>query len=190
MYALNKYGIIVEDRNELKKFVGPPLGDSFQKFYGFSNEETITAIKYYREYYTEKGIFENLLYDGIETLLKKIKDCGGSIILATSKPKVFAEKILEYFGIDKYFSCIIGSNLDGTMVKKDDILKFAIDSCGIKDLSKAIMIGDRKYDILGAKKLCMKSIGVLYGYGSRAELEEAGADFIASDTDELWEVLG
>jgi len=189
VHALNKFGIEVKDRNELNKFVGPPLGDSFQMYYGFSPEKSKTAIEYYREYYTVKGMFENRLYEGIEALLKNIKDNGGVNILATSKPGVFAKKILEYFHIDKYFSYIIGSNLDGTMVKKYDIIKSAIESCRITDLSDAVMIGDRHYDIDGARKFGIKSIGVLYGYGSRKELEEAGADFLAGTVDEIWEIL-
>jgi phosphoglycolate phosphatase len=189
MYALKKYGIEVKDKNELNKFIGPPLGDSFQKYYGFSSEEAKTAIEYYREYYTEKGIFENTLYDGIEALLKRIKDSGGIIILATSKPKIFAKRILKHFGMDRYFSYVIGSNLDGTMVKKYDIIKSAIESCQITDLSKAVMVGDRHYDIDGAKKSGIRSIGVLYGYGSRKELKEAGADFIAGSVEEIWDIL-
>lgn len=189
MHALKKYGIEVKDRNELNKFVGPPLGDSFQMYYGFSYEESKKAIEYYREYYTNKGIYENRLYDGIEVLLKKIKDNGGSSMLATSKPKVFAKRILEHFSLDKYYSCVIGSNLDGTLVEKYDIIKSAIDSYRITDLSKVVMVGDRHYDIDGAKKFGIKSIGVLYGYGNRKELEEAGADFIAETVEDIWEIL-
>lgn len=189
MYALKKYGINVKDRNELNKFVGPPLSDSFQKYYGFSCEESKTAIEYYREYYSKKGIIENLLYDGITTLLKNLKDCGVNLILATSKPGVFAKQILEHFNIDKYFTNITGSNLDGTMIKKDEIIKHIIGSCNIADLSEAIMIGDREYDIKGAKKEGIKSIGVLYGYGVRAELENAGADFIVENPAEIWSII-
>lgn len=189
MHALNKFGIKVKVKSELNKFVGPPLGDSFQMYYGFSLEESKTAIIYYREYYTERGMFENVLYEGIEALLRKIKDNGGINILATSKPRVFAEKILEHFRLDKYFTSVIGSNLDGTMVKKYDIIKSAIESFNITDLRKAVMVGDRHYDIEGAKKFGIKSIGVLYGYGDRKELEEAGADFIAGTVDEIWEIL-
>jgi phosphoglycolate phosphatase len=189
MYALKKYGIDVKDRSELYKFVGPPLHGSFQNYYGFTKEEADKAVEYYREYYRDKGIFENLLYDGMEVFLKKLHDSGRTLILATSKPTVFAKQILESFDIAKYFTYIVGSNLDGTMVKKDEIIKCAIKSCGIIDLSKVVMVGDREHDIIGAKKAGVGSIGVLYGYGNRNELENAGADFIADTVDDIWNIL-
>lgn len=189
MYALKKFGINVKNRSELYKFVGPPLHGSFENYYGFSKEEAYKAVEYYREYYRDKGIFENLLYDGIKSLLKGLYNSGRMLILATSKPTVFAKQILEHFDIAKYFTYIAGSNLDGTMVKKDEIIKYAIEVCSITDLSKTIMAGDRKHDIIGAKKTGIKSIGVLYGYGDRNELEQAGADFIAGTVDEVWSIL-
>lgn len=189
MYALKKHGVDVKDRSELYKFVGPPLHGSFQNYYGFTKEEADKAVEYYREYYRDKGIFENLLYDGIDDLLRKLQDSGRTLILATSKPTVFAKQILESFDIAKYFTYIVGSNLDGTMVKKDEIIKCAIESCGIIDLSKVVMVGDREHDIIGAKKTGVGSIGVLYGYGNRNELENAGADFIADTVDDIWNIL-
>lgn len=189
MYALKKYGIDVNDRSELYKFVGPPLYGSFENYYGFSKVEAVTAVEYYREYYKDKGIFENLLYNGIEVLLKKLQDSGRTIILATSKPAVFAKQILEHFDIAKYFTYIAGSNLDGTNIKKDEVIQCAMESCGITDLSKIIMIGDREHDVIGAKKTGVGSIGVLYGYGNRNELEQAGADFIADTVDDVWSIL-
>ena len=189
IYALKKYGIEVKDPSELNKFVGPPLCDSFQKHCRFSYKEAETAVEYYREYYREKGIFENLLYDGIEALLKKLKDSRRTLILATSKPTDFAKQVLEYFDIAKYFTYVAGSSLDGTMVKKDEVIKYAIENCSITDLSRAIMIGDREHDIIGARKVGIKSIGVLYGYGNRNELETAGADFIVDTVADLGKVL-
>lgn len=189
MYALKKYGIEVSDRSELYKFIGPPLGDSFEKYYGFSKEEAKTAVEYYREYYRDKGIFENLVYDGLEDLLKTLKDNNKILIVATSKPEVFAKQILEHFNIGKYFTYIAGSNLDGTRVKKDEVIKYAIESCNIIDLSKAIMIGDREHDIIGAKVVGINSIGVLFGYGDRSELENAGANFIVDTVADIGKVL-
>jgi len=189
MYALQKYGIEVSDRSQLYKFVGPPLLDSFEKFYGFSKEEAKTAVEYFREYYRDKGIFENLVYDGYEDLLKRLKDNSKILIVATSKSEVFAKQILEHFDIAKYFTYIAGSNLDGTRVKKGEVIRYALESCNIIDLSKAIMIGDREHDIIGAKEVGINSIGVLFGYGDRNELEKAGADFIVDTVEDIGKVL-
>ncbi|MEQ8156707.1 MAG: HAD family hydrolase [Clostridiaceae bacterium] len=189
MYALNKYGIEVSDRSELYRFVGPPLSDSFENFYGFSREDAKEAVEYYREYYREKGIFENLVYDGCENLLKTLKDNDMTLAVATSKPEVFARQILEHFDMAKYFTYIAGSNLDGTRVKKGEVIRYALESCNIRDLSKTIMIGDREHDIIGAKEAGIDSIGVLFGYGDKDELVTAGADFIADRVSDIGQVL-
>lgn len=179
MYALERFNIKVEDRTTLYKFIGPPLRESFEKYYGFSDEEISRAVSYYREYYTVKGIYENALYDGIPEVLERIKNSGRKIILATSKPEKFAEEILRYFQIERYFDFVAGSAMDETRVKKAEVITYALGSCGIKDLASAVMVGDREHDILGAKKVGMDSVGVLYGYGGREELESAGATHIA-----------
>lgn len=189
LYALKKYDIEVSNRSELYKFVGPPLADSFENYYGLSKEEAKKAVEYYREYYREKGIFENLVYDGLEYLLKTLKDNNKTLIVATSKPQVFAKQILEHFNIAKYFTYIAGSNLDGTRIKKGEVIKYALESCNIIDLSKAIMVGDREHDIIGAKQVGINSIGVLYGYGDRNELEKAGANFIVDTVIDIEKVL-
>lgn len=189
VYALKKYGIEVEDKSQLNKFVGPPLGDSFEKYYGFSKEKAIEAVDYYREYYREKGLFENLVYDGFEDLVKTLKDNNKELVVATSKPEIFAKQILEHFNLSKYFTYIAGSTLDGTRAKKGDVIKYALESCEIKDLSQVIMVGDREHDVIGAKQAGIKSIGVLYGYGNREELEEAGADFIAENVMDILGIL-
>jgi phosphoglycolate phosphatase len=189
IYALKKYNIEISGREELYKFIGPPLLESFEKYYGFSKEEAKKALEYYREYYKDKGIFENLVYDGCEDLLKELKDKGLLLIVATSKPEVFAKKILEYFDIAKYFTFIAGSNLDGSRVKKGEVIEYALKCCNIVDLSKALMIGDREHDIIGAKSIGIASIGVLFGYGDRNELENAGADFIAETVADIKKFL-
>lgn len=178
MYSLRKFGIEVKDRSALYKFIGPPLQDSFEKYCGLSKQDAKRAVEYYREFYRDKGIFENIVYDGIEDLLKLLKAKSRSVLLASSKPEVFAKQILEYFGIAGYFTFIAGSELDGTRVNKDEVIQYALTSCNINDLSKVIMIGDREHDIIGAKKQGIKSLGVLYGFGDRKELEDAGADYI------------
>lgn len=189
IYALKKYNIEISNRGELYKFIGPPLLESFEKYYGFSKEEAKKAVEYYREYYKNKGIFENLLYDGCDDLLKELKDEGLLLIVATSKPEVFAKKILEYFDIEKYFTFIAGSNLDGSRAKKGEVIEYALECCNIVDLLKAIMIGDREHDIIGAKSAGIASIGVLFGYGDRSEHENAGADFIAETVADIKKIL-
>lgn len=189
MYALKRFGIEVSDRKKLYKFVGPPLVDSLENYLGFSPEQARTGVKYYREYYSERGKFENALYDGIEDLLKVLKAGGKTLLVATSKPEVYAKEILEHFKIEKYFYYIAGSDLAGTRIGKCDVIKYALESCGIKDLSRVLMIGDRKYDILGAKAAGVDSMGVLYGYGDRNELEAAGADYIAETVPKIGGIL-
>lgn len=186
MYALKRYGIEVPERSELYKFIGPPLAGSFSEYYGFSEEEGHRAVEVYREYYKDKGIFENKVYDGFEDMLKALKENGASIFLATSKPRVYAKQILEHFEIDKYFDGVVGSELNGERVEKDEVIAYALEKHSIED---AVMVGDRSFDILGAKRNGLKSVGVLYGYGTKEELEAAGADFIVSSVEELKEIL-
>ena len=200
-YALKSYGIGVEDLDSLCKFIGPPLKDSFVKFYGFSEEQGYEAVEKYREYFKPYGVYENKLYDGVDNLLAELKSCGKKIVLATSKPTVFAKVILEHFDLMKYFDVVCGSELDGSRVKKGDVVAYALEqaaemervsvaeSTKVFDKSLAVMIGDREYDILGAKENGLDSIGVLYGYGDRAEHEAAGADYIVETVEELMSAL-
>lgn len=185
MHALKKYGITVDDRSELYKFIGPPLHESFEKFYGFSREEALQAVEYYREYYRDKGIYENIVYDGVEMLLKNLYNSGKKIILATSKPEIFAKEILCYFNLEKYFYYAAGANLDGSRTDKAEVIEYALKEGGVTDKSAAVMIGDREHDIIGANKNGLDSIGVLFGFGNREELENAGATYIAETVEEL-----
>lgn len=183
-YALKKFGIEVEDRQELYKFIGPPLYESFMKYYGFSQEKAETAVSFFREYFRDTGIFENEVYGGITDLLDEIKNSGRRIILATSKPEEFAKRVLSHFGLDKYFDFVAGATMDSSRVEKSDVIAYAIKESGCTG-ENAVMIGDRLHDILGAKENGLDSIGVLFGYGSREELEEAGADYIAETVEEI-----
>ena len=185
MYALEKFGIKVEDRTSLYKFIGPPLKDSFEKYYHMSDEETNRAVAYYREYFSVKGIYENVLYDGITKVLKQIKDSGRQMILATSKPEVFSVEILKYFKIDRYFDFVAGATMDETRTNKAEVIAYALKLGKITDLKSVVMIGDREYDINGAKAAGLNSIGVLYGYGSREELRDAGATYIAERVEDI-----
>lgn len=192
-YALNHYGIKVENLDTLEKFIGPPLSDSFQEFYGFDREKSLEAVEKYREYFKDRGIFENELYSGMEQLLKNVTEHGGKLVLATSKPKIFAKRILEYFHIAEYFTFAAGSTLDTTRNKKADVIRYALDSLGIEP-EDAVMVGDRKHDVIGAKENGMECIGVLFGYGDREELEAVGADRIVETVEdlekEMMELLG
>ena len=177
-YALKKFGIEAEDRKELYKFIGPPLYESFMKHYGFDKEKAETAVSYFREYFRDTGIFENEVYNGITDLLDEIKKSGRRIILATSKPEEFAKRVLSHFDLDKYFDFIAGATMDSSRVEKADVIAYALKEIGCTG-ENAVMIGDRLHDILGAKENGLDSIGVLFGYGSREELEDADADYIA-----------
>lgn len=188
-YALKSYGIQVDDLDSLQKFIGPPLQESFVKYYGFSEEQGAEAVEKYREYFKPYGIYENKVYDGVENMLAELVKCGKKVILATSKPTVFANVILEYFHLDKYFTCAVGSELDGSRVKKGEVITEALRQAGVTDKSLAVMIGDREHDILGAKENGIDSIGVLYGYGDRAEHEAAGAGMIVESVKDLLEYL-
>lgn len=189
MYALKKYGIDVEDRRTLYKFIGPPLHESFENFYDFSEEEAQRAVSYYREYYSEKGIFENVLYDGMKEVLEQLAKSGKQLMVATSKPEYFANQILEHFGIAEYFSFVAGANMDGSRTKKEDVIAYALQQCKQVDVSEILMIGDRKFDILGAKKFGIDSAGVLFGYGEKQELEDAGATYLIERPKDIAELL-
>jgi phosphoglycolate phosphatase len=188
-YALKSFDIKVEKLKDLNKFIGPPLKDSFKKYYNFDDEKAELGLKKYREYYAEKGIFENSLYDGVVELLETLKKNNKTIILATSKPEVYAKQILEYFKVDKYFSFVAGSDFEETRVKKGEVIKYALEEAKISDLSKVVMIGDREHDIIGAKENNIKSIGVLYGYGDVVELTQARAEYIAKTPKEILNIV-
>ncbi len=188
-YSLTHYGITVENKKELECFIGPPLYASYEKYYGFSHDKAIEAVEKYREYFSNKGIFENRLYDGTKEFLGKLKKEGKKIILATSKPEVYAVRILEHFDILKYFDETVGSLLSGERVNKSDVIKEALKRIGNPPLENCIMIGDRSHDIIGAKENGMDCIGVLYGYGSVKELQEAGADFIVKNYSEAQNII-
>lgn len=185
-YALDKFGIEIQDRSELYKFIGPPLQDSFTEFYGFSETDARKAVDYYREYYNDKGIYENRLYDGMADLLSSLCHAGKKLLVATSKPEPFSIRIMEHFGIRQYFTYIAGSHMDGTRSIKKEVIAYALEAGNVTDRSAAVMVGDRKFDILGAKSMGLASIGVLFGYGSLEELEAAGADHIAAQVGDIY----
>lgn len=188
-YTLEHYGISVEDKSSLNVFVGPPLVESFMKYYGFDREKAKASVGIYREYFEEKGMFENAVYPGISNLLEGLKKDGYKLYVATSKPEQYSIKILEHFELAPYFEMIGGADMNETRVHKGDVIRYVCESCGLTDMSEIVMVGDRENDMNGAKQNQMESVGVLYGYGSREELENAGACHIAATVEELGEVL-
>jgi len=186
--ALEKFNISETDDAKLRLFIGPPLNWSFMEYYDFDSEKAKEAVRYYREYYSEKGIFENNLYNDIDTLLAKLAQNKKNCMVATSKPTEFAVRILEYFKIEKYFSYVQGSRLDGAFSEKDEIIKTVIEKNNL-DKSKTIMIGDRKHDIAGANNNGIDSIAVLYGYGSKEELEESKPTYICDNVMDIPDII-
>jgi phosphoglycolate phosphatase len=187
-YALKAFDIDEPDMNNLCKFIGPPLKESFEKFYDFDEKSALRAVEKYREHYSDIGIFEAELYPGIDKLLLQLHTNKKRLVVATSKPTVFARRILEHIKIIHYFEYISGSELDNTRTKKSEVIEHGLRQLQINK-SKALMIGDREYDIIGAKEVGLTSIGVLYGYGSYTELKNAGANFIVEDIERLGKVL-
>lgn len=188
-YALKALGIEVEDLDTLTKHIGPPLKEGFLEYYGFSEEEADRAVEKYREYYMIHGIFDNELYEGMDRLLSGWKTAGKSIIVATSKPEPLARRILEYFGLEGYFTDICGATFDEQRSRKGEVIRYALEKNGISDLQRVVMVGDRKYDTEGAKEVGITAIGVLYGFGSREEHMEAGTDLLAETVEELYRLV-
>lgn len=188
-YALNKFGITVSDRSVLFPFIGPPLIESFMRFYSFSREDAERAVAYYREYFSEIGIFENTPYEGIHSTLEQLRSSGKRLFVATSKPEVYARRITDHFSLTPYFEYIAGASFDETRSEKWDVIRYALDTCELRDKSRTVMIGDRKHDMLGAQKTGLDAIGVLWGYGDREELVSAGATHIVETQDALTALL-
>ena len=188
-YALNKFGIEVEDKKTLYKFIGPPLVDAFSEYYGFSKEDSEKATAYYRETFRVKGLFENRVYDGIVAMLETLKNNGKKLIIATSKPEEFTMRILEHFDLLKYFDFVAAATFDASRNTKDKVITYALEQLKIDDLNNVVMIGDRHHDIDGANVNGIDSIGVLWGFGSRDELKTAGATYIAENMSNLFDIV-
>lgn len=209
-YALSKFGIDEPDLDKLEPFIGPPLPDSLRDFYGFDERKAAEAVTYYRERFSTIGIFENEIYPGMEELLAHMKKAGKKLAIASSKPTVFVERILKYFNIEQYFDVIVGSELDGTRSKKEEVVEEALKQLHNKYVPNTmqtaykknkpypkeetsydtfVMIGDRKFDINAAKAFGIASVGVAFGYAAPGELEQAGADYIVDTVQQLEELL-
>ena len=198
-YGMEAAGHHEPDRRKLTPFIGPPLMDMFMGEYGFTKERAELAVEKYRERFGEKGMFENEIYEGIEDMLKALRNSGRRLGVATSKPEVFAVPILEHFHIDSYFEQIVGSELSGERVRKGDVIREALRRFDVEEAQEkpvvggreelVWMVGDRKYDVIGAREAGIPCVGVLYGYGGHEELSAAGADRLVSTVAELRELL-
>ncbi|MFT3852552.1 MAG: HAD family hydrolase [Ilumatobacteraceae bacterium] len=184
-YGFARIGITVDDLDALVAYIGPPLQDSFVTLAGLSAADAAEALIGYREYFADRGMFENVPYDGIAELLDGLRADGWRLAVVTSKPTVFAEAILVHFGLRDAFEVVAGAELDGSRRHKHDVIAHALAGLGCRP-DECVMIGDREHDVLGARRAGVpSSIGVLWGYGSRDELEAAGAGEIVENIDEL-----
>ncbi|MBQ3664585.1 MAG: HAD hydrolase-like protein [Lachnospiraceae bacterium] len=194
-YALKQFGIEVTDLDSLCPFIGPPLYQSFENFFGFSHDQALKAVEQYRVYYRDTGIFECTVYEGIPGLLKELHENGVIVMLATSKPEEYAIRLLKHFKIDEYFDLVAGSTMSGSRIEKEDIIKYAMeqatgaDEINAFDVTQAYMVGDRKFDYIGAVKFGMPCILIGYGYGELEELKACAPYAIKMTVKELSEFL-
>jgi len=188
-HALQKAGVMVNDLDELEPFIGPPLQVSFQEIYGFNDTQITQAIRDYRERFTERGMFENKLYEDIPVLLAHLKQQGYILTIATSKPTVFAEQIIKYFQLESYFDLVVGSHLDGSRSAKGEIIAEVLQQLDSYPKEQFIMIGDRKYDLIGARENQIDAIGVTYGFGSLEELKNEEPTYIVDHVNDLLKYL-
>ncbi len=186
-YALESFGIHEPDADKLTWVIGPPLAESFMEGYGFTLEQAGQGTAKYRERFTLVGWKENKAYPGIARTLRTLKEAGFVLATATSKPEDMAKRILDHFGLAEYFAFIGGASLDLSRSKKRDVIQYTLDNLGVKDFGKVLMVGDRRYDVEGAKEFKIPCLGVLYGYGSREELLQAGAVALVEDAESLCE---
>ncbi|MBQ6819291.1 MAG: HAD family hydrolase [Clostridia bacterium] len=187
-YTLQHYGLPMEDDESLNRYVGPPLVNSFQEYMGFTEQQAMEAIVVYRSYFTTKGMFENRVYDGVEDMLTALKKAGKRMFIATGKPTVYSQQILEHFGLASYFECVCGISLKESTMEKDELITQVLEFAHLTP-EECVMIGDRKFDMMGANKVGVTPIGVTYGYGSREELKTAGAHTIVDSVKQLQELL-
>ena len=185
MYALKKFDIDVKDRSELYPFIGPPLDYSFKTYFGFTEEQAVLAIKYYREFFSTKGLYENEVYEGIPGMLEELKKRGVTVALATSKPYEFSVEILRHFCLSGYFDHVGAATMDGRISKKEDVISNLLGQLNYEDKASVLMVGDRYHDIEGAKANGLHSAGVLWGYGTEEELQKAGAEYLFAKPDDI-----
>ena len=187
-YALTKMGAPIPPVEVLRAFVGPPLTEAFRDRCGMNEAQCEEAVRTYREYYKERGMLENRVYDGIPEMLEALVKRGERLVLATSKPEHFARQIMAHFHLASYFFYIGGALTDGTRKEKAEVIAYVLETIGA-DPARCLMIGDRCYDAEGASAFGIKTVGVTWGYGSEEELTDAGARYIARTPAEIVEVI-
>ena len=190
--AFIKLGRPAPTLKELECFIGPPLKTSFREFYGIEGEEADRAIAFYRERYSVVGKYENMPYDGIADLLKTLREAGYILSVASSKPEVYVEDILKHFGLYDYFHYVVGSDMEGKRGEKEDVIEEVFRRMGLDEETRkaqAVMVGDRHFDINGAKYFGIDSVGVTYGFARDNELVEAGATYVVDTVAGLQELL-
>ena len=184
-YALEKNHLPMLSEEQLRSFIGPPLRGQFCKVCGLADEESARMVEDYREYYRDKGIFGNNVYDGVIEMLEKLRKKGFRLAIATSKPEKYAKIIIDHFHLTKYFACVAGMEMDGGRGTKAQVITYALEKNDITDKSNVLMIGDREHDVIGAHENGLDCLGILYGFGSRKEFEEAGADYIRENVEDI-----
>lgn len=190
-YALEKCGVSVSDYHTLRPFVGPPLEDSFIEFYGFSPEKADLAVEYYRERHSKIGMYEQEMYPGMLDFLREVKRRGYTTAVATSKMQFQADLVVKkiFPEMAPLLDYIFGRDDEGLLHTKADVIRDGLQQMHVTDLTRVLMIGDRRFDIEGAKACGLDSMGVLFGFGDREEMERAGADYICSTYDEMLSML-
>ena len=188
-YALERMGAKSLEEPILESFIGPPLKEAFCQICGFNNKEAEEAVHYYRERFQKIGLYENQVYPGIEEILSSLKEKGAKLAVATSKPTIFADRIVSHFHLKPYFDLVMGSNLDGSRSAKNEVIHDALERLSVPSTKNVVMIGDRKFDIIGARKESVPCIAVNYGYGSQEELLSANPMHIVQSVQELREYL-
>lgn len=188
-YALSKMGIEEPDLTALEHFIGPPLYDEFRRCYDFDDTQAKQAVAAYRERFSVHGWKENILFDGVPTMLKTLREAGKTLAIASSKPTLFVEKILELFEIAPYFNVVSGATLDGSISTKAQVVEQALDMLSVKDCKSVVLVGDRMHDVRGARLCDIDCVGVTFGFGVLQELQQAGAKYIVQDFAELMQLL-
>ena len=186
-HTANVMGVTMPDEPEC--LLGPPLDVSFMKYFGMDESQAETAVKTYRERYGREGLFENRVYDGVPEMLRRLREAGFKLGVATCKAQVFAVRILEKFELAQYFDFIGGASTDGSRTSKNEVIEYVLENIGGPEKSKVLMAGDRDNDIIGAHKAGIKCLGVLWGYGPEEELVQAGADYIADTPQKAADML-
>ncbi len=190
-YALEKFGIYEPDLSKLEVFIGPPLKDMMMQYGKLDAIQAEQAVRYYRERYSEKGIFENQPYPHIENLLETLRERGYRLAVASSKPTHYVTQILDYFHLDQYFEVVVGSEMSGKRVRKAEVIEEALSQLGVSNKREnVVMVGDREHDIFGARQAGIDCVAVSYGYGSRTELEQASPAAIVDSVEELQDFFG